>query len=253
MKTLLVIGIGAGNPDHLTLQALKALNRVDVFFLFDKGPAKHGLNDLRRDLCTRLATERPWRFVEAGNPERGPDGDSYAGAVEQLNEDKQQVLERLMDQHLADGECAGILVWGEPSLYDSTLRILQAILASGRQTFEYYVIPGISAVQALAASHKVTLNDIGGSVRISPGRQLATHLAPGDSQVVMLDAHQAFARLRGQGLFIWWGAYVGSVDEILIAGPLDEVADEIIRVREQARVRHGWIMDTYLLRPISRR
>ncbi|WP_287809273.1 SAM-dependent methyltransferase, partial [Pseudomonas sp.] len=30
MKTILVIGIGAGHPDHLTLQAVKALNRADV-------------------------------------------------------------------------------------------------------------------------------------------------------------------------------------------------------------------------------
>ncbi len=248
MKTLLVIGIGAGNPDHLTLQALKALNRADLFFLFDKGPAKHGLLDQRRELCNRLATERPWRFVEAGNPERGPDGDSYTSAVQQLNEDKQQLIERLIASEMADGECAGILVWGDPALYDSTLRILQAILASGRLMFDYEVIPGISAVQALTAGHRVTLNDIGGSVRISPGRQLPAQLEPGDSQVVMLDAHQAFNRLRGQGLFIWWGAYVGSADELLIAGPLDEVADEIVRVREAARARHGWIMDSYLLR-----
>ncbi|EIK94128.1 precorrin 6A synthase [Pseudomonas sp. M47T1] len=250
MKTLLVIGIGAGNPDHLTLQALQALNRADVFLLFDKGPAKHGLNDLRRDVCTRFATQRPWRFVEADNPERPPDGDSYRGAVRQLNDDKQQVIEQLIAHHVAEGECAGILVWGDPALYDSTLRILQAILAAGRVAFEYQVIPGITSVQALTASHRVPLNEIGGSVHISPGRQLPAHVEPGDSQVVMLDAHQAFNRLRGQGLFIWWGAYVGSPEELLIAGPLDEVADEIVRVREEARARHGWMMDSYLLRHV---
>lgn len=249
MKTVLVIGIGAGNPDHLTLQGLKALNRVDVFLLFDKGPAKHGLNDLRRDLCTRLATERPWRMVEADNPPRGPDGDSYACAVQQLNDHKQQLVEQLIANEVADGECAGILVWGDPALYDSTLRILQAVLAAGRAAFEYDVVPGITAIQALTAAHRVTLNEIGGSVRISPGRQLGDGVGAGESQVVMLDAHQAFNRLRGQGLYIWWGAYVGSPDEILIAGPLDQVADEIVRVREQARLRHGWIMDTYLLKP----
>jgi len=248
MKTILVIGIGAGHPDHLTLQAVKALNRADVFFLFDKGPAKQGLGDVRRELCARLATERPWRFVEAANPERGPDGNSYTGAVRQLNADKQQVFEDMIAQHMADGECAGVLVWGDPALYDSTLRILQAILAQGRQVFDYEVIPGITSVQALTASHKVPLNEIGGSVQISPGRQLPARIEAGDSQVVMLDAHQAFNRLRGQGLHIWWGAYVGSADELLVAGQLDEVADEIVRVREEARVRHGWIMDSYLLR-----
>jgi precorrin-6A synthase len=35
---------------------------------------------------------------------------------------------------------------------------------------------------------------------------------------------------------------------LLAAGPVAEVADEIIRTRTEARERHGWIMDTYLLR-----
>ena len=40
MKTLLIIGIGAGDPDYLTVQAINALNRTDVFFLMDKGDRK---------------------------------------------------------------------------------------------------------------------------------------------------------------------------------------------------------------------
>ena len=51
MKKLMVIGIGAGNPDYITLQAVKALNRVDVFFLMDKGQSKDKLIDLRREIC----------------------------------------------------------------------------------------------------------------------------------------------------------------------------------------------------------
>ena len=33
----MVIGIGSGNPDHLTREAVAALNRVDVFLVADKG------------------------------------------------------------------------------------------------------------------------------------------------------------------------------------------------------------------------
>jgi len=51
-----------------------------------------------------------------------------------------------------------------------------------------------------------------------------------------------------EGLTIWWGAYLGSGDQILCAGPLAEVSDEIATMRAEARERHGWIMDTYLLR-----
>jgi precorrin-6A synthase len=39
VRTVYVIGIGSGDPEQLTLQAVAALNRVDVFFLVDKGAA----------------------------------------------------------------------------------------------------------------------------------------------------------------------------------------------------------------------
>ena len=42
--------------------------------------------------------------------------------------------------------------------------------------------------------------------------------------------------------------FVGSGDEILIAGKLKEVAEDIERVREEARRANGWLMDTYLMR-----
>lgn len=249
MKTLLIIGIGAGNPDFITIQAIKALNRSDVVFLMDKGPSKDSLIDLRRELCQRYLTERPYRFVEAQTPERQRGDVDYQASVQALNQDKQKVFERLINEELAEGQTGAFLAWGDPSLYDSTLRILQQILASGAAQFEYQVIPGITSVQALAAQHKVALNRIGRSVEITTGRRLAAGQAgDADSRVVMLDAEDSYRQLRNQDLDIYWGAYLGTADEILIAGRLDEVADDIQRVRRQAREAHGWIMDTYLLR-----
>ncbi|MGE3913351.1 MAG: SAM-dependent methyltransferase, partial [Chloroflexota bacterium] len=53
MRHMLVIGIGAGNPDYLTVQAIKALNRTDVFFVVDKGQEKDGLAALRREILSQ--------------------------------------------------------------------------------------------------------------------------------------------------------------------------------------------------------
>jgi precorrin-6A synthase len=80
---------------------------------------------------------------------------------------------------------------------------------------------------------------------VTTGRRLAE--TSGDA-VVMLDGEQAFRDIGADGVEIYWGAYLGTPDEILIAGPLGEVADEIARVRAQARERKGWMFDTYLLR-----
>ncbi|RON47861.1 precorrin-6A synthase (deacetylating) [Pseudomonas frederiksbergensis] len=249
MKTLLVIGIGAGNPDYITMQAVKALNRTDVFFLMDKGQSKDKLIDLRRDICERYITDPDYRFVEAHSPERERGDVDYKASVDDLNLAKQQTFERLINEEMSDGQCGGFLVWGDPALYDSTVRILQAILASGRCAFEFEVIPGITSVQALAAQHKVPLNRIGRSIEITTGRRLAAgQVSDADSLVVMLDAEDSYHHVADQETEIYWGAYLGTPDEILISGKLKDVADEIERVRKAARLANGWIMDTYLLR-----
>jgi precorrin-6A synthase len=249
MKKILIIGIGAGNPEYITVQAVNALNRVDVFFIMDKGQSKEKLTDLRHEICERYITDRAYRFVEAHSPERIRGDVDYTSSVHDLNRDKQQTFERLINEQMADDECGAFLVWGDPALYDSTIRILQAILAHGHSTFDFEVIPGISSVQALAAQHKVPLNSIGRSVEITTGRRLAAGLvSDADSLVVMLDAEDSYRHVADQDLDIYWGAYLGTPDEILIAGRLKDVADEIERVRKAARLANGWIMDTYLLR-----
>ena len=113
---------------------------------------------------------------------------------------------------------------------------------------QYEVIPGISAVSALAARHRIVLNRVAGDVLVTTGRRVAAGL-PDDARdvVVMLDSGLAFTGLEGDWE-IYWGAYLGTPDEILISGPLAEVADEIVRVRAEARSRKGWMFDTYLLR-----
>jgi len=249
MKKLLVIGIGAGNPDYITMQAVKALNQVDVFFLMDKGQSKDKLIELRREICERYITDHVYRFVEAHSPERERGEVDYRTSVDDLNLARQQTFERLINEEMSDGQCGGFLVWGDPALYDSTLRILQAIQASGACSFEFEVIPGITSVQALAAQHKVPLNQIGRSVEITTGRRLAAgQVSDADSLVVMLDAQDAYHQVVDQDTEIYWGAYLGTPDEILISGKLKDVADEIERVRKAARLVNGWIMDTYLLR-----
>ncbi len=154
----------------------------------------------------------------------------------------------LFGRELAEGETGALLVWGDPALYDSTLRIMERVAASGL-ALDWQIYPGISSVQVLAARHRIPLNTIGGPVLVTTGRRLAAGFpADQDSVVVMLDGEQAFGTIDPAGLDIYWGAYLGTADEILLRGPLAEIADEIARVRAQARERHGWIMDTYLLR-----
>jgi precorrin-6A synthase len=248
MKKVLVIGIGVGDPDQLTVQAVQALNRVDVFFVMDKGPAKTKLRALREEILRRhVKGGRTYRVAEAPSPRRDTAPNDYRACVDELNQAKQAVFEKLIAQ-VKDGETGAFLVWGDPMLYDSTIRNLDA-LKEGGLAFDYDVIPGITAIQALAAAHKIPLNRIAEAVTITTGRKLANGFPPDiDSVVVLLDGEDTFRRFVDQDMDIYWGAYLGTPDEILIAGKVKDVADEIHRRRSDARRANGWIMDTYLLR-----
>jgi precorrin-6A synthase len=249
MRKVFVIGIGAGNPDYITVQAINALNQVDVFFIMDKGEEKQDLVDLRKEICERYIKDKSYRVVEAPDPPRDRTPASYEPTVRAWHKQRAGIYERLIAQELGDDECGAFLVWGDPSLYDSTLRIIDQIIASERVAFAYEVIPGISAIQALAARHKIALNRIGGSIHITTGRKLAEGLPNDiDDVIVMLDANCSFKTIDNSDIDIYWGAYIGTEDEILVAGNLHERMDDIERMRAEAKARKGWIMDTYLLR-----
>jgi precorrin-6A synthase len=241
-----VIGIGAGDPDFMTVQAIEALNDTQVFFAMDKGEAKSDLVALRREICARFIRKPGYRFVELPDPKRSTETD-YREAVSDWHAARARVWATAISAELGPDGVGAWLAWGDPSLYDSTLRILDAVAAEVDFTFD--VIPGITAVQALTARHRIPLNEVGEPVVITTGRQLRERGLSGltRSVVVMLDADCSF-RLCPPDTRIWWGAYLGTDDELLVAGAVGEVGERVATLRDEARARHGWIMDTYLLR-----
>ena len=243
MRTIHVIGIGAGDPGYVTAQAVEALNDTQVFFAMDKGEAKSDLVDLRREICETFIREPGYRFVELPDPKRASDGE-YRQVVADWHEARAKLWAEAIETELGADGVGAFLAWGDPSLYDSTLRILD--LVARHVEFDYDVIPGITAIQALTARHRIPLNDIGEPVLVTTGRQLRADGLTGTA-VVMLDADCSFLNCP-ESTRIWWGAYLGTPDEILVSGTVGEVGTRILSLRADARKRHGWIMDTYLLR-----
>ena len=70
MRKVFVIGIGAGNPDYVTVQAINALNEVDVFFIMHKGHEKEDLIRLRKEICDRYIKDKSYRTIETPDPLR---------------------------------------------------------------------------------------------------------------------------------------------------------------------------------------
>lgn len=239
MKTILIVGIGAGSPEHLTVQAINALNRADVLFVPDKGASKADLADLRREIIARYVTNPASRTVGYRVPKRDAANPDYGAGVHDWHGALAGIFNGLLED-VPDNGAAAFLVWGDPGLYDSTIRIAEKL----RGEYAVEIIPGITSIQALTAAHGIALNRIGKPVHITTGRRLGMVT---DDTVVMLDGQTAFLTADPE-LDIFWGAYLGTPDEITIAGRLGAVRQQIVETRKMAREKHGWIMDTYLLR-----
>lgn len=242
MIHLFLIGIGTGNPDHLTGEARRAIAKADLFLIPHKGAGKSDLADLRTQIIADVRADA--RIVPFDMPVRD-DSLPYIDRVEAWHDTIADIWTNTIAQN-PDATRIALLVWGDPSLYDSTLRIAARLTPAPKMT----VVAGITSFQALTAAHAIPLNTLNAPVTISTGRRLRDHGWPADTEtlVVMLDGTCAFQDLDGDGYDIWWGAYLGMKEQILEAGRLSDCGPRILERRTSARADHGWIMDTYLLR-----
>ncbi len=239
---LTLIGIGTGNPDHLTRGAMRAMQSAGLILLPRKGESKADLADLRRAILADVAPNTP--VAEFDLPVRDESIADYTARVTAWHDAIAQVWANTIAQHRAQN--IALLVWGDPALYDSTLRIAARLNPAPQIT----VIPAVTSITAMTAAHGIALNDIGAPFVVTTGRQLRDYGFPlgVNTAVVMLDGDTSFAAIPADGITIYWTAYAGMDTEISIAGPLAEMAPKIIAARSKARADHGWIMDIYLLR-----
>lgn len=245
MITLQLIGIGTGNPAHLTGEAIAALDGAELILVPRKENAPD-LADLRRSICAAVLT-RPVPIAEFDMPVRA--GEDYIQAVQDWHDAIASAWTATIRAHLPGGGTVALLVWGDPSLYDSTLRIAARLADVAVQ-----VVPGITSIQVLTAAHAMPLNALAGAVTITTGRLLRSEGWPAGAEtlVVMLDGGCAFQALEPTGIRIWWGAYLGMPQQALDQGALAEAGPRIVAARAALRARHGWIMDVYLLRKETR-
>jgi precorrin-6A synthase len=175
---LSLIGIGTGNPDHLTREAQAAMQAADLILLPHKGEDKAELAALRRDLCDAvLATPGP-RIAGFDMPVRRSTGDDYLAQVDEWHAAITRCWQAAIVRAMADGMAprtpgqplrVALLVWGDPALYDSTLRIAARMQPAPHSV---RVVAGISSMQVLCAAHAIALNGIGQPFVVTTGRQL---------------------------------------------------------------------------------
>ena len=247
-----LIGVGPGDPDQVTFEAVRAMREVAFFVVADKSP-RGGMPDplvnARERLLDRHLDASPVIVrVEDPERERRPDRtaavDDYAAVVASWHAARAEAFEQaLLDN---DGD-AGFLVWGDPAFYDSTIRVVEQVRARGNVAFEIEVVPGISSLQLLAARHAIVLHEVSEPLHVTTGRRLRDAVEAGQRNiVVMLNRDIDVNGL--EDWHIWWGANLGTPHEELVSGRVGDVLDRIEQARERARTAAGWVMDVYLVR-----
>ena len=232
-----VLGVGMG-PQHVTPEVAEALRGCDYVVAAEKS-AGDGLLAMRRAIAAAHGVE----VVAVPDPERDRDDPAdYGAAVRDWHQARVDAYETVLRSR---GGTAAFLVWGDPSLYDSTIRIVEQL--ARRLSIEYDVLPGISAPQLLAARHRIVLHPVGRPVHITTARRLRDDIAGGQTNLcVMLTGNLDLTGLDRWS--IWWGANLGTDSEELVSGLMAEVAEHIATARARAKTAAGWVMDVYLLR-----
>src|ERR1700744_21504 len=80
--TLSLIGIGCGDPEQLTLAAIRAVNAADLILIPRKGEEKSDLAELRREICAKVLNNKATRLIEFDLPVREAGRMDYRGGVD---------------------------------------------------------------------------------------------------------------------------------------------------------------------------
>jgi len=232
-----VLGVGMG-PQHVTPEVADALRSCDYVLAAEKRE-----DDALLAARRTIAAEHGVEVIAVPDPERDRAHPAdYAKAVTDWHEARVAAYEKVLRER---GGTAALLVWGDPSLYDSTIRVVDRL--AERMTLEYDVLPGISAPQLLAARHRIVLHPVGRAVHVTTGRRLREDLAAGQTNLcVMLTGTLDLAGLDDWS--IWWGANLGTGSEELVAGRVADVLPSMEAARDRAKAGAGWVMDVSLLR-----
>ena len=169
---LTLVGIGTGNPDHLTLQAVEAIRTADLLLIPDKGENKQEFGDLRRRIAAGCVEESRTQVLSFPMPERDPAVADYRTRVRLWHD----AIARVWLDTLApypEARRVALLVWGDPALFDSTLRI--AARLGKAVALDLKVVPGLMSLQVLAASHAIPLNRLAEPFLVTTGRHLREH------------------------------------------------------------------------------
>lgn len=213
------IGVGPGDPDLLTIKAVKALQHAEVIFAASstKNDDSLALEIARPHLCEKV------QIIRLGFPmSRHQDTLEKAWLA-----NAQIVLD-----HLNQGRNAAFLTLGDPLLYSTFAYVLRTLRSIAPEQ-PVSIIPGITSFQAAAAATETILAESSENLLILPGIRDASSLRQsieGADNAVVLKAYTNFKAIRKEvrnfcpQTHCVFAARLGMKDEFITKN-LDEAPD----------------------------
>jgi uroporphyrin-III C-methyltransferase/precorrin-2 dehydrogenase/sirohydrochlorin ferrochelatase len=134
---LYLIGAGPGNPDLLTIKAIRLLSRADVV-LYDRLIAPEIL-----DMYARKEAEK-----------------TCVGKTKDYHLKTQESIDEMIARHLKAGRIVARLKGGDPSIYAHGA---EEIAVARELNVPYQIVPGITAATGCAAAAGIPLTERGGA------------------------------------------------------------------------------------------
>lgn len=195
------VGMGPGDPELMTLKAVRAIREADLIAMPDTGLGASAVTAIAGDLLKGKELLMLYMPMRGG---RDAWRDAHAQAVETLK------------ARLRQGANIAYLVLGDPMLY-ATGSYLMALL---KPEFEVRVIPGVTAMCAAAAELQVPLCEDRERLEIRPG--FAPEDPLGDGNVVIMKANGKLRQIleAGEGREMYLARNIGM--DNAYAGPLQD-------------------------------
>jgi len=212
MSVLYGIGVGPGDPELMTLKAVRTALRCDLLAIPSRDPSRCTALRIALGAAPELAAKPllPVDMPMTRDPRRLEQ--AYAAGTE------------LLVNALSQGKSVGFLTLGDPTVYSTYLYLHRRIADLGYRT---EIIPGVPSFCAAAARLGVSLCENREQLHIIPGTYTPVEALklPGTKVLMKNDLSQTLPELRSKKLPAYMAENCGMENERLYRGA-DEIPED---------------------------
>jgi precorrin-2/cobalt-factor-2 C20-methyltransferase len=177
--TLYIVGVGPGDPELMTLKAVRILGSAGCYAFFAKrGRTGHAVTVARAHLRTDAEA---LRFEYPYTTELPPESEAYRNAMTAFYDATSQTLSARLDA----GNDVALLCEGDPFFYGSSMYLFDRL----RARHPHQVVSGVLGMTGCWASAGLPMTHGDDILSVLPGtlskQELASHLGGCDAAVIM--------------------------------------------------------------------